>query len=248
MITGKGNIIAYFEQTAKPYFALFYKGLVEKGNTIRRNDKDGEKDQDLAQGKECFERTLELLSYGEYTVIIGSEKDVTKRGGTRVDFKIPVSEAGATSAAPVAGIGYVSADEVDTRAKSIATTMFEQLMDKRELADTKTKLAQVEKDLKEAEKKAVDPWNKFMTAVAPHSDKIIQGFFPNSTAPIAALRVSGAEADFVGEADLDGQKIVEDFTQAIAAAKPNEWKSILTKVTDLIKADPEKFEMVLKFL
>lgn len=246
MITGKSAILAYFEQVEKPYFAIFYKGQAEKGNAIIRNDKE-EKDYDLASGKHRFENALELLGYGDYCIVIGGDKDVTKRGGNRVDFKIPVSEANANAAPqqPMAGIGGISIEEVESRASKMAEEKFKSLMNQQRLEDAEKKLAIVEKELKEAEKATTDPWHKFISAIAPHSDRIVSGLF-GDRANVAALQVSGAQPDEVGE--TDNQQILENFVTAISNARPNDWQSIVVRFTDLINTNPAKFDTALNFL
>ncbi len=250
MVVGKAHIVSMFEEVGHPYFAIFYKGQQEKGNSIVRNDKD-EKEFDFASGKLKFERSLELLGSSEYTLISSDTKDVTRRGGNRVDFKIPVSEG--NNNAPVtqqAAVGSLSMDEVETRAKSIATQMFEQLMDKRELADVKAKNTELEKELRESEKRVTDPFNKLVGALAPHSENIIAGIMGRRPA-VAATIVSGTIPDAVGEhADNteEAQAALESFVEAISKAKPLTWISIVAKLTDLIKTDLDKFETALKFL
>lgn len=249
MVVGKNNITAMFEEWQLPYFAIFYKGKIETGNAIVRNDKD-EKDYDFITGKHRFEKTLDLLSYGEYTIVVSKEKDVTKRGGTRVDFKIPVNEASQNPGVAVqqmAGIGAISMEDVERRANEIAENKFTQLMDRRELADTKEKLKETERELREAEKKVGDPFNKFIGALAPHSESIVAGLM-GRPAQIATTVVSGINADAVAENDTDAQKIMEDFIDALAASKPNTWKQILQQFTILIKDNPSKFDTALTFL
>ncbi len=245
MITGKPSLLIYFESIHKPYFAIFSKGQVEKGNAIFRNDKD-EPEFDYITARQSFEKTLELLGYGDYTLIIDEKKNVTTRGANRVDFKIGLQENAAPAATPVAGIGGVSMEDVERKANEIADKRFQELMDKKELADTKAKLVEVEKELKEAEKKNSDPINKFLAAAAPHSEHIIAGIFGKPSQ--ANVVLSGIAPDAVGDAEPEAQKTIEDFVQALAATKPHDWQNILKKLTRIIEAEPTKFETALTFL
>jgi hypothetical protein len=247
MITGKAAILQYFESIAQPYFAIFYKGQVEKGNAIFRNDKEGDREYDFPEGKAKFENTLELLGYGDYTVVIAEKKNVTARGCSRVDFKIGIQEAAAPAQQQVAGIGSVSMADVEAKANEIATKRFQELIDKKELVDTKAQLAEMQKEVKDYERKVNDPFNKFLNAAAPHAEHIISGLFGTKQQQ-AAVVLSGVNADEVGEADATGQQIIENFIETLAAAKPDNWQAILLQLTTLIKQDPAKFETALKFL
>lgn len=255
MITGKNAILIYFESIHQPYFAIFYKGQVEKGNAIFRNDKTSEKDPpaiEYGEGKQSFERTLDLLGYGDYTMVISDGRNVTTRGGSRVDFKIGLSENLAQpqqASVNGFGIGSLTMEDVEKKANEIAEKRFEQLMDKKELRDTKARMADMEKELKEAQKSISDPINKFIGALAPHSEHIVSGLFgPNKAATIAPVVLSGIEPHETGEGNPEAQEAAEQFIGALAAAKPTEWISILHRLTYLIKTDQVKFEMALKFM
>jgi hypothetical protein len=248
MIQGKTAILAYFDSIKQPYYAIFYKGQVDKGNSIFRNDKDTERTIDYTDARMNFENNLGLLQYGDYTIVISDKHNVTTRGGNRVDFKIGLQEAAPATATPVvAGIGAISMEDVERKANEIADKRFKELMDKKDLQDTKAKLVEAEKEIKELEKKTNDPLNRLLEAAAPHSDAIISGLFGTKKTQ-AQVVLSGTEADAVGEADEQSQATIENFIGALAEAKPNEWQSILVKLTSLIKNDPSKFEMALKFI
>jgi hypothetical protein len=244
MIIGKKEIQAYFQTIGKPYFAVFTKNNVEKGNSIFRNDKD-ELEYDYSQASLAFDKLLQYLSHGDYTIVIGDKKDVTARGNNRVDFKIPIVETG-TPVSNSPAIAGLTMDEVERRAATIADERFQALMQKKDLEEAKEKIKILEKENKELEKKSSDPINKFLTAAAPHSEAIISGILGK---PIAKpMPISGIKPDSEGEFDLEAQTVTENFIQALAAAKPDNWKEILRKVTALITEQPEKFETVLKFL
>lgn len=246
MIKGKANITTYFEQQHKPYFALFYKGKVESGHShIVRNDKD-DADSDYDSAKRLFDEYLNLLSHGDYTLVVDDKKNVTTRGAARIDFNIPMNEATATPA--VSGAPALSMADVEARASQIAEQKFEQLMLKKENADLKEKNKELEKGLKEAEKSVNEPLNKFIGALAPHSETIVAGIFGKQSAPAGELAISNVTPDHVAEADPEAQAICEEFIKTLAAAKPNEWKDILKKLTGLIKDNPGKFNMALNLL
>lgn len=247
MTVGKANIQDYFDLQQQPYFAIFYKGQVEKGNPIHRNDKD-EKDYAYSDGRSEFERALNLLKQGEYTLVISDKKNVTNRGNSRMDFRVPIEESSPVTNTPsVSGTGGLSHADVEKMATEIAEKKFQQLMDKKDLADAKTKIAELEKENKELVKSTQEPLNKLIGALAPHSDKVVSGIFgvPQKTAHVP---LSGVEPDSIDGPDVNAQQVCEDFVQALAEAKPSEWQSILQKLTALIKDNPQKFETALNFL
>lgn len=250
MILGKNAIQDYFEQINQPYFAIFYKGQVEKGNSIFRNDKEGDGEILFADAVQDFIRKLQLLGAGTYSLVISDKRNVTTRGGFRTDFVITATEANtaATQHTPVAVSGMgLSMEEVERKAAEIAESKFQQLMEKKELAETKEKLAIAEKEKSELEKKVNDPINKFLNAAAPHSNAIISGLFGNK-AQQANVVLSGTEPSEVSGPCPDAQQVCEDFVEALSAARPHDWQTILQKLTKVITTEPEKFETALKFL
>ena len=252
MIIGKQAILEFFDMQAKPYFAVFKRGNIKAGNALDRNDKDEQTEDekgttlDFTVGRERFERVLNLVSYGEYSLVLNSNANLAARGRIETDFKILITEA-AQAAQPVAGIGSVSTGLTKEDAEKIADERFEKQMLKRDLEDVKAKLTTAEKDLKEAERKVNDPINTLIGKVAPYSDKIIAGFFPQAAAPVAQLRVSGVEPHSTGDGDVDAQVAMENFAIALQAARPNTWIEIIVKLTALAK-DESKLAMAEKFM
>jgi hypothetical protein len=246
MIEGKKEILEYFVSIGKPYFALFYTKKVESGNAIRRNDKE-EKEYDLTEGKECLERILSALSYGDYTLIINDTKDVTKRGHLETNFRIPLNESNNTNN-NVAAVGAIPGTGITKEdAYKIADERFEQLMIKNENTTLKEKLSTAEKEVKELQAKVSGPWADAVAALAPHTTTIISGLF-GTAAVVPQLAISGALPSSVGEGDeAQQQAIFQNFVTALSTARPNDWLEIIQKLT-VLAADSNKLEMALKFI
>ena len=245
MIVGKTNIVELFQQNGKPYFAIFYKGKTE--NAIRRNDKD-EAEYDYPQGKQQLEEFLHVLGSGEYTLVTNDKKDCTSKGGLRFDFKIPVGDGiPQQQQAPQAAVGYVSSDEVDRKAEILGRKIFNELMLENETKQLREKCKELERDLKEAQVSANSGFNKLIGACGPHLPEMVGQVF-GKPATIATTMVSGVPADAEGINDVDAQLVMENFIEALQAAKPDTWKQILQQVTILIKEQPSKFDTVLTFL
>lgn len=247
MIQGKNAITSYFESVHQPYYAIFYKGQVEKGNPIFRNDKEEESQGiDFTDGLSSFKSNLDLLGYGNYSLIISDKKNVTQRGGNRVDFKIEMEGPHSQQMGGISAIGAVTMDQVEERANIIADKRFRELMDKKELEDTRAKLKETERDLKEAREASSAPLNKFLGALSPHAETIISGIFPSKNSRISQTVISGVAPDEI--ADGETNKLFEDFATALCQLRPNDWKPVLIKLTAAMKNEPEKIEMALKFL
>lgn len=254
MIAGKANITEYFRSLQKKHFALYKRGTVESGNVIYKSNED--EGVDPQRAFEEFERILSMLSSGEYTLICNNDPKVTARGSNRVDFRITLDDSLSNKASDavggVAGIGNTfTYEDVVTKAKTIAKDEFQALMDKKELEDSRAKTKELEARVAEAEKKVDDPFNKFISAVAPHAESIIGSLMgTKGTAPLLTPAVSGVRPDVQLDDNVDqhAQQVFENFAMALQTAKPNEWLEILVKLTTLIKENPSKFETALNFL
>lgn len=252
MIKGKEPIKAYFETQGKPYFAIYYKGKVESGNSIYTNDSKGKENEiqiDFEIALRKFDELLGWLSAGDYTLIVNDKPGVTQRGCNKVDFNISVSESmpghpGSVSPG-VPAITGVSLQEVEQKATQIAESKFRQMMQEKELQDLKERNKELEKENKELEKAKSEPINKFLGAISPHAPDIISGLMGR---PMASAPISGIKPDETGNTDLEGQKLFEDFAESLVNARPNDWKVIIQKLTSLINNDPAKFQTALNFL
>ncbi len=111
-----------------------------------------------------------------------------------------------------------------------------------------SRLLEVEKELKESDRRTSEPFNKFLAAAAPYSEHIVAGIMGKAPQTLAPVVLSGVPADAVHESDAEAQEIFENFVQALAEAKPHTWKIILQQLTTLIKSNPTKFETALTFL
>jgi hypothetical protein len=246
MIEGKKEILEYFVSIGKPYFALFYTKKVESGNAIRRNDKE-EKDYDLTEGKECLERILLALSYGDYTLIINDTKDVTKRGHLETNFRIPLNESNNTNNNVAAVGAIVGTGITKEEAERIADERFAKLMMESENKTLKEKLVTAEKEVKELEGKVSKPLSDAIGAIAPHFPAIINSWI-GAPQVIPQLAISGAAPSSIGEGDeAHQQEIFQNFVTALSTARPTDWLEIIQKLT-VLAANNNKLEMALKFI
>lgn len=245
MIIGKSDITQYFDGLQKPYFAIFNKGKVETANTIYRNDKAD--DLMFEDARTDFDRILKLLGHGEYTLIVSDKKDVTARGGNRIDFKVLIADTSTPQPAvagisSIGGIGAITMDQVE----KMADERFQKLMDKQKLTDTLAKNVELEKEVKALQASNGEPINKLLKALEPHTPAIISGLFPNAGQQ-AAVNLSGVKPDATGTGTDQAQKLFEDFGVALVKARPNDWEHILVKLTNLVN-DEQKLNMALTFL
>jgi hypothetical protein len=220
MIVGKQQITEYFQDSQKPYFAIFNKGKIDSGNAIRRNDKE-EKEYDFTAGLEAFEKILSLLGYGEYILLLNAEKDASKKGRLEMAFKIPMNEGKETDSQNNNIAGIVSTGITKEDAEKIADERFYKLKMEDENKDLKTKLAVSEKEVKDLQGQVSKPMSDLIGAVVPHIPQLLGSFFGSAQAAVAApLVISGATPTSTGIGDEDRQQIFQDFITAIEAARP----------------------------
>ncbi len=258
MIYGKTDIKEYFKKLGKKYFAVYKKGAVDTGNAIFKTEEDADSNADDAFRN--FEEVLSMLRTGEYTLICNNDPKISTRGGNREDFRISMDDSDTEKTKDaVTGIGGIGStidyDVLAVKANAIADERFEKLMAKRDLEDLKKNHEQTLKDLKDAEARVNDPWNKFIGALAPHADGIVSGLIGKPAAPQLSAAVSGVRPDLhldenatTAEYKDHAQVVFEEFANELQTAKPNEWLEILVKLTTLIKNNPEKFATALNFL
>lgn len=264
MIIGKNDIKEYFKKINKKYFAIYYRGKIETGSPIIKTENE---ETDVEKTYNDFEDALSLLRAGEYSLVSNNTFKVSERGGNRIDFRITLEESmgsgikETTVPTAVNGIGgSYSMDDVINKAKVLAGEEFEKLMAKHDVERLKTEHAAMLKRAEEAEKKLEDPINRFIGALAPHSDKFVAGIFGTNSLPAAIVpmtilpnqKISGVEHDERvvdnDEATEQTQQIFESFVAALQVARPQDWLAILVKLTTVIQTDPDKFNTALKFI
>ena len=256
MITGRNNLIEWFNSNGKPYFSIFRKINIENGNTVFSNrDKE---DQTMETAAAKLNQYLALIHSGEFFIYATSDPKATSKGRSETYFSLSSSEIAsqATQQPQIAGFGAPAMDynqmlvEADKRAED----RFSRMMIDHQLKELKEKTAILEKENKELQKQADQPFNKFLGEVSPYIGSIVQNIFPGARA--AQLPISGTPHDETitphtepGEAvseEISGA--VNAFCDALAERYPAEWLAIIQKLTNTIKTAPEKIDMALKFL
>ena len=274
MIYGKQDILAYFRKQSKKYFAIYKRKEESAGSPMFTNSKsDDEQGVDAESALRDFEEVLSWLQSGDYLLMLNDRPKVSERGGNRIEFRVTLEESLGNKirdiqTAPVAGIGGTySMEDVMSKAKIMALEEFEKLQVKKEAEDLKKKVDDLEKDLKEARQAVDDPINRFIGALSPHAPALVAGIMGTPTIPIKAAaapfvgnaisgtRPSTATPDLVVEDNSTedqlaehAQQVFENFAEALEAARPSDWLVIMQKLTNVIKNNPQKFEMALNFL
>lgn len=261
MIQGKQNVIDWFKMQGKPYFSIFRKGEAQSTNVIFTN-KDREDDAESAAA--YLTQCLALLKTGDFFIYCHKENTPTSKGRSETFFTIPINETTAPAATPaVSGHNY-SMEEIEAKAATIAETKFQQLMDKRELADTKKKLEEQTKEIKALKDKADAPMTAFLGSLAPYMPNIIAGIFPQQPGigniPQPDSKINEATQPAAELTDDDQEKagsIIQAFCTALATRYPAQenpapgymdWLQIIEKLTGVIKNSPNKIDVALTML
>lgn len=262
MIYGRQNLLTWFDSLPDGYvyFSLFKKGKVESGNSFSTNKDETEPTKQ--QAREKIDHILKLAGSGEFEIMVNKIQLITTKGRMETAFSISQNEL--QSAPSVQGIGAVP-DGYVSRAESerIAEDKFKRLMEQRELKEAKEKLAALEKENKELDRKIKSPWNEAIAGIAPYFPGILQsiGLVPlkqvagiPANAPLHNNEIKQTEdmnEDIEEQNPQDiqrRQQIITAFVEQLATQFPDQWESILEKLTGTLQTDPGKIKMALQFL
>lgn len=253
MIVGKQNIIAWFESLNVPFWVLFAKGTVDKGNPIGQNS-EKKKDADSASvnitdSLEELKRLLDLQNRGQFTLIAADKPNVTVRGGFRADFEIPSSEANTAAPilAPNIGIGGMpqSIGELDDLTTKRAAQMVENVKLEMKLQKALDENAELKKENKELEKESAKGINRFWDAINGIGvDKIISAFMTKAPVPqVTGIQETAAPP----ENDVEYANRIGNVLRIFQENDPD-WIDTLERMAYKIQADPSVIKMFKKFL
>lgn len=254
MIEGRKNVSAWFEQTGKPYWIIYHKGKVESGNPSYRSDeREGVTNTD-ALGE--LKKILQIIGRGAYTIIASDKAQITAKGTYREDFEISVTES--QDSAAVSGVASGAAvttgftmEDVKKAAQEASREAVESYKRERELEDLRKENAELKKDVKELEKAKNDPWNKVMTAIAPHAEPIISGFMGRPTAQVAGLPANDKLEDnnALEETDLTPEQVEQlSYVCSVFAKHDPDWLNTLNKMADKLEENPQLLNMIKSFI
>jgi hypothetical protein len=251
MVRGTQDIIAWFSNSNMPYWRIYsHKGIVS-GNLIMQSEQ--KENQSHGDALEDLRAKLKVLNRGTFTIAAFPEPNrLPTKGYWFTDFEVT---QGDTATAAVAAISGPQISDTDIQARIDAA--LNKYKTEQELAELKKENAELKKEKKELEKSVNEPWNKVLGALAPHSDKIISGIFPQ--AQVAGIPTPDAGPE---ENDLQDAEVIESETTALTPAQQeilsefvttlatndHDWENTLKRLTKAITEKPSMIAMVKNFI
>lgn len=270
MIYGRTNVLAWFDTLPEGYvfFQIYRKGKIESGNGMFTNKDDANTVK--SDSRQKLDNYLRIIGSGEFEIVVNDKPLLTTKGRLETPFTLSQHEVTGTQQQPaVSGIGGVPEGYVSkAEAEAIAEKKFAELLLKKENEDLKAKVVALEKDNKTFEAKLKSPWQEVISGLAPYAPGILKslGIVPEPLAQVAGHTANtplpnnqttdmaneqqqpANEAEVTEEQKQQQIKAVNDFVHTLAAAYPDTWVDILTKLTNAVATDKGKIDMALKFL
>lgn len=252
MIKGVNAVLNYFDQVNAvnnreyKYFSIYKKGTIEKGNPcITTPNRD---DWTFEQARDLLSNWLSWQQYGEFIIVMNDSEKATARGNQRQEFGI---ENGGSqfNQATISGPQF-SAEDIQAKINDALN----KYKNEQELEAIKKKLTELEKEKKELEKQAGDPWNKFIGSISPYIPAILkeQGIIKETVVagvPASeAIPVTEKDAEHPANDTDNVQQRLEIVVGKFHQARPDDWLEVLEFFADKILAKPSLVETAKSFL
>lgn len=250
MIKGKQAVLDYFSSVNAEndntliHFSIFKKGTIEKGYPAITTP--GKKEGwNYHQAYDFLSQWLSWQQYGEFTIVVNDREQITARGGLRQDFSI---EQGSNVAA-IAGPQFTPED-INAQVEQKVNAILEKREKEKELAELKAKLTELEKQNKELDKAANDPWNKVISGIEPYVPDILKdmGIIKHKVAGIPQSDVMPVQSETVTEQDEQIQQRSEKALGKIIAARPADWLELLERIGNALEKDHTLADKVKMFI
>lgn len=168
MISGRNNTIKWLSALTEqnfPYWTIYHRGKTDSGHHVFKSSQAD--DLTMPDSLNDLRNKLDILGYGQYTIIAQSKTGNVGKGSAKEDFEITTAELQQSpaigSAAPVVNMaGYVTKEE----ATQMATEMFNQLMLKKKVEDLEKQNAELVKEKKLLEKENESGTNRIINMIA----------------------------------------------------------------------------------
>jgi hypothetical protein len=272
MIYGRNNLLAWFDALPETYvyFSIYRKGKIESGNAVFTNKE--ETNTVKPESRQKLDNYLKILGSGEFEIIANDKPMLTVKGRQEIAFTISQNEYNQTQQQPMQGIGNINSGVPDgyiskTEAAEIAQKKFEELMLKKENEDLKAKVAALEKDNKEFDRKLKGPWQEVISGIAPYAGGILKsmGIIPEPLANVAGIPANknlpnntdmptqqpANEAEVIEltpEQQQQATIIITDFNNSLATVFPDNWLQILQQLTHTLQTNPGKIQTAIQYL
>lgn len=253
MVRGIPDILQWFSNSGKPYWRIYaHKGITSGNFVLQSPQHEGQSHGDAYQD---LQSKIRVMTRGCFTMVAYETPDrLPAKGYQFTDIEITQGDANTGAVAAINGPTAITEVEITSRIDSAVKSALAAYKTEQELADLKKKVGELEKENKNLEKSVNEPWNKVVNALAPHSDKIIAGIFPNTpAAQVAGLPAPdpGPEENTVVEGTTaltaDQQEVLSEFVSTMAANDPD-WENTLRRLTKAIQDKPSMIAMVKNFI
>jgi DNA repair exonuclease SbcCD ATPase subunit len=254
MVRGTQDILEWFSNSNMPYWRIYsHKGIVS-GNVIMQsaqleNQSHGDALSDLRA-------KLKVLNRGTFTAVAFPEPNrLPTKGYWHTDIEITQGDALAPAA--INGPALFPETDIQKRIDDAVGIALNRYRTEQELTELKKKNAELEKEKKELEKSVNEPWNKVISGLAPYSEKIIAGIFPQAAVAGIPTPDAGPEENDLQDAEvieteateltMEQQEVLSDFVTALAA-NDQDWVNTLKRLTKAITEKPTMIGMVKNFI
>lgn len=251
MIKGKQAILDYFSSVNAEndntliHFSIFKKGTIEKGYPAITTP--GKKEGwNYQQAYDFLSQWLSWQQYGEFTIVVNDREQITARGGLRQDFSI---EQGNNSLPVISGPQFTPED-INAQVEQKVNAILEKREREKELNDLKAKVVDLEKQNRELDKAANDPWNKVISGIEPYVPDILKdmGIIKHKVAGIPQSDAMPVQTELTGAEDQAIQQRSETALSKIIAARPNDWLELLERIGTALQNDPSLADKVKMFI
>ncbi|MDP1763076.1 MAG: hypothetical protein Q8L07_04245 [Sediminibacterium sp.] len=171
MITGRTNTVNWLNALSEmnfPYWTIYWKGKTDSGHFVfKSSQEDG---FSMSDSLADLRNKLNMLGYGQYTIIAQSKPGNVGKGAAKEDFEVTTLESQQSQQQPNIGAvqqpvnmaGYVTKEE----AMELAEKRFKEMMLQKENDDLKKQLSVVQKEKAELEKEADSGTTRIINMVA----------------------------------------------------------------------------------
>lgn len=253
MVRGIPDILNWFSNTQKSFWRIYALRGQGTGNYVMQSPQnEGQSHGDAYQD---LQTKIRVLNRGCFTMVAYDAPDrLPSKGYQFTDIEI-TSDNNLQVAAAVNGPAPITEADITSRVDSAVKAALTAYKTEQELTDLKKKLTELEKEKRELEKSVNDPWNKMIGALAPYSDKIVSGIFPQApAAQVAGLPAAdpGPEenttvAEETTALTPEQQEVLSNFVTALAA-NDADWVNTLQRLTKAIFEKPTMITMVKNFI
>ena len=255
MVRGTQDILEWFSNTNMPYWRLYPHKGIQSGNLVMQSEQ--EIGQSHGDALNELRTKLRVLNRGTYTLAAFPEPNrLPTKGYQFIDIEITQGDASTATVAAISGPAF-SEPDIQKRIDDAVGNALNKYRVEQELADLKKKNAELEKEKKELEKSVNEPWNKVISGLAPYSEKIIAGIFPQAAVAGIPTPDAGPEENDLQDAEvieteateltMEQQEVLSDFVTTLAA-NDQDWENTLKRLTKAITEKPSIIAVVKNFI